>query len=49
MTRGARERHVGHVPCLAREYSVRNVLAQILPTETSRGRHMKEGIRYEEA
>lgn len=31
-----------------REYSVRNVLAQILRTETSRSRHIKEGMMYEE-
>src|SRR5262245_56978770 len=36
--------HLHHLPCLAREYSVRNVLAQILRIETSRGRHMKKGL-----
>jgi hypothetical protein len=34
---------------LTRECPARNVLAQILPIETSRGRPMKEGIRHEEA
>jgi hypothetical protein len=40
MIHGVRQMHLGHLPCLARAYSVRNILAQILPTETSRSRHM---------
>jgi len=49
MTSGARGGAQTTHLVLAREHSVRTVLAQILPIEASRGRRMKEGIRYEEA